>query len=385
MARRGAGEGSVFYDIRRGRWVALVDLGADGAGRRQRVKRTARTKAEVLRMMRDVQWVVSNGDDPRGERRSVSDAVADYIDHGIPARLAPSTRYNRAHFAQMFADGLGRRRLRKLTVRDVEDWLTDRAETWSARTLASVRAEAAAVLIHAARQGWLPPERNVARLAQLPEPGRDRRKRVVLDDAAVRRLLDAAAGDWFWPMLCFVVVTGCRIGEAAGLAWTDVDWEKAVVSIRRAVRCNPVGAISLTAPKAGSTRQVAVPPGLVTVLRSHRAAVVERALGLGQQPPDLAFPTTALTLADPNNLRRWLRQVSRRAGIELQGWHDLRHSLASALADAGVAPVLVAGQLGHATPATTLSVYTHHARPVADAALARGARLFADEAPHGSD
>ncbi len=48
MTRRGAGEGSIFKDPANGRWRALVDVGADASGKRQRKKVSGRTRAEVL-------------------------------------------------------------------------------------------------------------------------------------------------------------------------------------------------------------------------------------------------------------------------------------------------------------------------------------------------
>ena len=50
-------------------------------------------------------------------------------------------------------------------------------------------------------------------------------------------------------------------------------------------------------------------------------------------------------------------------------FHDLRHTCASLLIDAGASVVLVAQRLGHADPSMTLRVYSH-LYPSAEAALA---------------
>ncbi len=59
--RRGAGEGSIFKDPKNGRWRALVDVGADAAGRRQLKKVSGRTRAEVLLKIRGVQRGAEDG------------------------------------------------------------------------------------------------------------------------------------------------------------------------------------------------------------------------------------------------------------------------------------------------------------------------------------
>src|SRR4051812_8186619 len=121
--RRGHGEGSIFFDARRQRWIVLLDLGSDGSGLRRRVSRSARTKTEATALLRDLQAVTDRGDDPRGQRRTVKDAVEDYKARGIPGKLTDATRYKLKLYADTFADACGSRRLRELSVRDVEVWL----------------------------------------------------------------------------------------------------------------------------------------------------------------------------------------------------------------------------------------------------------------------
>jgi integrase len=123
-----------------------------------------------------------------------------------------------------------------------------------------------------------------------------------------------------------VAATGVRIGEAAALAWSDVDVEERTVVIRRAVRLESGGRITLTTPKAGSTRKIEITRELVELIKAHRVKVAEAALARGVPAPDIAFPTPSGTLADPNNLRRWLRQVSTKAKVEMPGFHALRHA-----------------------------------------------------------
>ena len=61
MARRGAGEGSIFKDPHSGRWRALLDVGEDASGRRSRRKVSGRTRAEVAAKLRGLQRDVEDG------------------------------------------------------------------------------------------------------------------------------------------------------------------------------------------------------------------------------------------------------------------------------------------------------------------------------------
>ena len=52
--RRGRGDGSLFWDKARERWVAEVTVGYDGRGKRRIKKGTGRTKTDAKRKLREV-------------------------------------------------------------------------------------------------------------------------------------------------------------------------------------------------------------------------------------------------------------------------------------------------------------------------------------------
>lgn len=60
----------------------------------------------------------------------------------------------------------------------------------------------------------------------------------------------------------------------------------------------------------------------------------------------------------------------RSVGVDIR-LHDLRHTCASLLIQAGATPVEVQRILGHSTPATTLNLYTHLMPDALDGAVAR--------------
>lgn len=375
--RRARGDGSLYRDATHGTWYGVVDLGRDAAGRRRRVKTPGRrTKTAALAELRELRQRLAVGEVVHHRRVTVADAVADFTTRGLSPRLASNTRYVTTLYANRFAAACGRRPLAELTVRDVEDYLAALAgEGKAPRTLALARSVAARVLDHAARHGWVTPGRNVAKLARTPA-GRHPAPRPQLSDDEVRRLLAAADGDRWAPLLAFVAVTGARIGEAIAQAWSDVDPDRATVRIAAAARLEASGALTRTTPKAGSTRTVQVPVELLRLLAAHRRGCVEEFLAAGIGVPDLLFPTRAGTMAHRRNLDRWLDAVAAQAGVTVKGWHDLRHALGTALADAGAPLTRSAAVLGHANVQTTATVYTHPAQGVANAAVDRGTNLL---------
>ena len=120
-------------------------------------------------------------------------------------------------------------------------------------------------------------------------------------------------------------------------------------------------AVKATKTKAGC-RIISVPRFTVLALRDHRRETLELRLKIGAG----ALPADHPVFGDldgnwPSRQRitgRWRDALAAR-GLPKVTFHSLRHSHASALIAAGLDVVAVSKRLGHASPALTLSVYSH--------------------------
>jgi len=172
----------------------------------------------------------------------------------------------------------------------------------------------------------------------------------------------------FAPLLRFLLSTGARRGEALGLRWEDVNFERSRITILRAL----TKGVAVT-PKSGRGRTILMPPTLASslfdLLAQRRIQVLQR--GWREVPP-WVFCSEAGTPLDERNVTRSWDRVRRRAqkvGVRPLRLHDARHTFASLALDAGRSIRWVAEQLGHANPELTLRVYAH-AMPVDEQDLA---------------
>lgn len=142
---------------------------------------------------------------------------------------------------------------------------------------------------------------------------------------------------------------GCRIGELLALDWTKVDAAARTLRIEGTVVRVPGDGLFVqphTKSKAGM-RTIAPPSWLVDVLiRRHADSLCE-----------WVFPTTKLTLRDPENTRTRLREVVK--GMPWQGLHPhaFRHLVATRLDRAGLSAREIADYLGHERISMTQDVY----------------------------
>lgn len=115
----------------------------------------------------------------------------------------------------------------------------------------------------------------------------------------------------------------------------------------------------LTTPKNHQCRRVDLSPQLRAVLRlSRRRKSVEWSKH-GLPRPDWVFPSAAGTALDESNVRKAFNQVLDAAELHRRGPHQMRHTFASLLLQAGEPITYVSGQMGHKDPAITLRVYAH--------------------------
>jgi len=165
-------------------------------------------------------------------------------------------------------------------------------------------------------------------------------------------------------LLLFLLGTGCRPSEAFALRWADLDLDRGVARIWRAVeRVRTKLSIRETKTER-SRRAIRLSAALVTALRAHRAVQAEEILAAGaayDREADLVFATEQGHLLDSRNvINRHFKPALKRAGLsESIRLYDLRHSHATLLLHQGVNVKVVSGRLGHASAAMTLDRYSH--------------------------
>ncbi|MGE0521359.1 MAG: site-specific integrase [Candidatus Binatia bacterium] len=171
----------------------------------------------------------------------------------------------------------------------------------------------------------------------------------------------------YYPFLLCLARTGLRLGEAIALKWGDVDWRGGFIHVQRSYSRG-----ELSTPKSGKDRRVDMSAQLQRVLRAtyedrfaravaidaiaQAALEVERAAALDAW----VFPDDAGGLIDESNFRHRIWQPPLTAA-ELRHirLHDLQHTCASLLIAGGAELQYVQQQLGHHSPAFTLTVYGH--------------------------
>lgn len=184
----------------------------------------------------------------------------------------------------------------------------------------------------------------------------DRKEAILFLDT----LKDNADSFWAAAMYTFIF-TGIRRGELAGLQWKDFDFENATVTIERdVINCKETNYQNVV--KATKTAQAdRVLPLSPIVISKLKAWQDEQKRQYGD-----IFPTAFVfnSLNDPyqaiapHSITQWLRRFNEKHGLRNVSPHDLRHTCASLMLDAGATVKEVQNIMGHGDASTTLKFYT---------------------------
>ncbi len=148
------------------------------------------------------------------------------------------------------------------------------------------------------------------------------------------------------------------------------------------------GTYVIKEPKTSSgKRRIALSPSLALVLRQHRAEQQTQRALLGKPLTDegFVFAHPDGTLLDPSTVSHAFNKVIRRAGLPHIRLHDLRHTHATLLLQAGVHPKVVQERLGHSSIRVTLDTYSHVMGGLQEAAAQRFDDFLSARAAESTD
>lgn len=230
-------------------------------------------------------------------------------------------------------------------------------------------------LKHACQWGLM--SRNPADLVSAP--CNRRTEMHTLNQNQVSAMLKSAANTPYYCLFYVALQTGLRRGELLGLRWSDINLDCAELSVTRSTVQMLDGEIAFKAVKtARSRRTVALSPQTCMVLRQHLDKQMEvRARLRWSFPNDLLVfcQLDGSPLKGNSVWQAWHRMLTR-IGITNIRFHDLRHTMATAMLLAGVHPKIVQERLGHASIATTLDIYSHVSPGLQQAAATKLDSIF---------
>ncbi|HET9078569.1 MAG TPA: tyrosine-type recombinase/integrase [Acidimicrobiales bacterium] len=360
-------------------WRVQIDIGVDpGTGRRVRVKLPGRRKAPFP-TKREAEHAAAQALLERAASGGVAETryatVSEFLlQRWLPARrargLKPTTLSSYEWIIRKhIIPNLGSLKLRDVKPHHVTTMIVSLAaepgrggRARSARTLQLIRRVLSMAMADALRWGLLYRNPVTAAEADLPRAGSGRRVPTVWTPEQLGRFLHHVEGDRLYGLWLLAATTGMRRGELCGLEWSDVDFERGRLTVRRN-RVMVAGRAQTHAPKtAAGERTISLDTATLGALRARRA---QEQADQSVCPPghwrdnDCVFRDTLGRPIFPESLSKRFRALVHQGGLPPIRLHDIRHSYATAALQAGASIETLSDRLGHSTSAVTRAIYLH--------------------------
>lgn len=196
-----------------------------------------------------------------------------------------------------------------------------------------------------------------------------RHKSICFDDANLARMFVALNKEpiKYRAIVLTGIYTGCRLGELLGLKWSDINYDKATISITRSVQALHGRGMYAKAPKTeNSIREFAASPNVMSILSEYKEWQEGQKAKAGEQWQEGGWIFTRKNGKPvfPTTPSHWFREFLKRHNLPPMRFHDLRHLSATLMIAQGVPMKNVSDRLGHADVRTTLNIYASSMKSV---------------------
>ena len=181
-------------------------------------------------------------------------------------------------------------------------------------------------------------------------PKAERKEMQTLPVEQLTSFLREAKDSGVYELYYLDLATGLRRGELLGLKWTDVDLDRGVLKIQRAISRQNGKVVEAPLKTKNAYRTLPLSADAIDVLMQQR-----RKTGNSEW----VFPSPTGGPMSPDSVLHMLHRVLKRAGLPKVRFHDLRHTFATLALQNGVDVKTVSGVLGHFSAGFTLDTYAH--------------------------
>ncbi|SDL87003.1 site-specific integrase [Halarsenatibacter silvermanii] len=344
--------------IKRGpkKWQVRIESGRDPeTGKRKRIYRTVNgTKKEAEKVMAEM---IKGGYQEGGNvklKKYLVDWFEDYrsnVKHNT-ARLYKGIIYNH------LIPSLGELRLNEIKPMHILEYQNQKLSKGSIgdsgglsnRTVESHHRLLSMALKHAVSPYGLI-ESNPCQSIKAPTPSSDTNP---LSRAEVEKFLESIEGEMLYTAYYLLLNTGMRRSEFTGLKCKDISFERQIIEVERTGQMVGGEFKYQGLKNKSSRRQIALADETAKILKKYKK---KNAAFAGGEDPIFITPD-GLALR-PDYLTQKFKSICRDLNMGEYKLHDLRHTHATWLLEAGINPKVVQERLGHARVETTLNIYSH--------------------------
>jgi len=351
--KRANGEGSIYWDQSKKRWIGAAH---DINGKLRR--KSCLKKSEAEDFCHDQKRARSLGKTTFATNPKMT--MTEFLDLWLASRTInkPETRRNyETAIKNWISPYIGKYLvgvIRPATIENLYQQLED--AKYKPGTTNVVHAVLSKAFSDAVRLGELPvnPMDRVKKLTRKSVPT----KHISKSDE-IRIYSEAAKKPASHARIEIGLVMGLRPGEVLGLKWSDIDWKQKTMTIERQVQRVKSQGLVFQSSKTGKTRTLYLSDAQIEILMIHRYDQ-DTKKGTWVEDEDLLFPNSVGKKQDPKADHKAWKDLLNAAGVKANYTrYQMRKTAFTNLSANGVDVKTIMEMSGHTQASTLLTSYVH--------------------------
>ena len=277
--------------------------------------------------------------------------------------LKPTTLQGyRSNFRIHLFPAFGKMRLDEITTDEIQRFLNER-QGLARNTVHTMFVLLSEILASAYEDRLIPSDPSKSK--RLSIPSHKKKERQALSPDQLKEIIGGIArnlpDDDERRLISLMLFTGMRRGEVLGLRWEDIDFQKKLIHVERAISYTTNQPIVSSTKTQSGRRIIPLDDQLVEFLKPHCA----QGFVIGGKEP-----ITQMVF------RRLFRQVTKKVDLQGATPRVFRHSYISALSQTDVDLKTIQKISGHSSITTTMNIYAHTRESLVQEAGAKVGRLL---------
>lgn len=374
--KRGNGEGTIFKDKSRDRWVGQYSIYTLEGTKRKSVYGASR--AEVRDKLAKILNDINKGGIIDDSKIILQDWITVWIEDykKISLKRTSIDNYNRYFNAHIKGSVLGKTQLKKLTSTQIQKFINEKSTSGKVDGSGGLR-RASVKHIFNVIYGAMEQAVKINIITQNPcqavtLPKNDKQEILYFSPDEVNKFLETVRKTKYYTLYTLEIITGLRLGEIVALRWenVDLDEKKIEIKLNAAIVSKQEqkdegvlhSEVILQTPKTKkSVRTLYIEEPLVSMLKNLRKEQLKKHMECGEafENSGFVFTNDYGIMIHPRTVQDHFKRAIKKAGLPNLHFHSLRHTAATLMLHNGVDVRTVQEVLGHEDIQTTLGIYTH--------------------------
>lgn len=370
MARKGNGEGTIYYSEKLNKWVGQFTAGRKENGKLNRKSVYGNTRKEVKEKMIEAQAKVQSNSYIEKSEITIGELGKNIIEDKYAANIISGNTYNRdLGTFKHIDDIIGDVPIQKITPEQIQSFLNSKKD-YAQSTIQKFNEMLNRIFQEAIKRDII--TKNP--LSLIIKPKSTKRTKTVdsLTIEEQKLFIEEVENDCYKNILLLALHSGMRVGEILALTPEDIDFKNNLIHITKTLTRNEKGQLIVgkTTKTYESTRDIPITKILEPILKN---SLIEYAPNKNNL---IYILKENKKIIEPSTINDHCKKVAKNAGIRViihptnkkgtmvnlkrstVNTHMLRHTYATRCIEAGVPAEVLQKLLGHKDISITINTYT---------------------------